>query len=998
MNEAQSAGVKEALAILDGKAPSDGNDLRKREKSLAREGQDELARRIRLFRKEADEKKAGEILGNRGKPPADEMLKLAKRLAEYKSIGLARRILKRARMELKRSEYPAIYLEIFQKSALYTYKDPDLPLEWRLDRALEILSEVEDLARTESQETLGLAGAIYKRKWEVDGLRPNLERALFYYLRGYALGLREEHAGAALPSARADVIRYLRENPQCTLWAEQDRGYCGINAAFVLDVLAQEEEGEARRAGLVSIAAEGRRAGARLIREEINRSVPPLLEKKGNEWLADEWWFYATLGEAHFGLGAYDLAHYQKAVEWLVEKPAAAGLKIRLGLETPAGLEVPEWEYESTARQLARLARLQHDPAMTEEEFETTGAGQALKTILRDDEKAVRSTFRGKFGLGLSGGGFRASLFHIGVLARLAELDVLRHLEVLSCVSGGSIIGAHYYLELRHLLQTKTDDEITRQDYIGIVQRVERDFLTGVQRNLRTRVLAEWTTNLKMIFLSGYTRTQRLGELYERELFSKVEDGEGGGKKRFLNRLFIHPKGADGTPQTDFNPRSHNWRRKNKVPMLVLNATCLNTGHGWQFTASFMGEPPAPINQDIDCNYRLRRLYYKDAPEKYRSFRLGDAVAASSCVPGLFEPLILDGLYPDDDGKLKDEQLISVRLVDGGACDNQGVASLLEQECTVMLVSDASGQMEATNVPGGGPVGVLLRTSSVSQARVREAQYTDIAERRRSSLLRGLMFIHLRQDLPGGNVAWKGCPSSLKESDFENELNSTGDATSFNVAADVQRKLSAIRTDLDSFHDAESYALMASAYRMTAQQFDPKKCVEGFPSPKATEPWRFLAVEGAMQPGPANEKGRQHLERLLDASGSLAFKIWNLSQPLIILKWALLAALLAGAAWLFYDRWNEKIIPTAVSGLTFKNIALFVLTTLGFAILAAAVNGVIGKKQGKNVMRVIRWRDTLKSIATGIGMSFLGFLAARLHLHVFDPLYLRYGRLDKFPK
>jgi predicted acylesterase/phospholipase RssA len=30
-----------------------------------------------------------------------------------------------------------------------------------------------------------------------------------------------------------------------------------------------------------------------------------------------------------------------------------------------------------------------------------------------------------KLGLALSGGGFRASLFHIGVLARMAELDLL---------------------------------------------------------------------------------------------------------------------------------------------------------------------------------------------------------------------------------------------------------------------------------------------------------------------------------------------------------------------------------------------------------------------------------------------------------------------------------------------------------------------------------------------------------------------------------------------
>src|SRR5262249_11635756 len=162
-----------------------------------------------------------------------------------------------------------------------------------------------------------------------------------------------------------------------------------------------------------------------------------------------------------------------------------------------------------------------------------------------------------------------------------------------------------------------------------------------------------------------------------------------------------------------------------------------------------------PIVADIDANYRLRRMYYKQAPERYRKFRLGYAVAASSCVPGLFEPLILDGLYPDDpEGKLNHDSLISVRLVDGGACDNQGIASLMDQDCTVMLISDASGQMEAENVPHGGPLGVLLRTTNVVQARVRESEYEDLSSRLKSAQLRSLMFIHLRQDLPGGSVAW----------------------------------------------------------------------------------------------------------------------------------------------------------------------------------------------------------------------------------------------------
>ncbi|MFV2057835.1 MAG: patatin-like phospholipase family protein, partial [Thiohalomonadales bacterium] len=49
-----------------------------------------------------------------------------------------------------------------------------------------------------------------------------------------------------------------------------------------------------------------------------------------------------------------------------------------------------------------------------------------------------------RLGLSLSGGGFRASFFHLGTLARMAEHGMLRHVEVISTVSGGSIVGAAY--------------------------------------------------------------------------------------------------------------------------------------------------------------------------------------------------------------------------------------------------------------------------------------------------------------------------------------------------------------------------------------------------------------------------------------------------------------------------------------------------------------------------------------------------------------------------
>jgi predicted acylesterase/phospholipase RssA len=46
------------------------------------------------------------------------------------------------------------------------------------------------------------------------------------------------------------------------------------------------------------------------------------------------------------------------------------------------------------------------------------------------------------FGLALSGGGFRATAFHLGVLKRLRELGLLEQIDFLSTVSGGSLAGA----------------------------------------------------------------------------------------------------------------------------------------------------------------------------------------------------------------------------------------------------------------------------------------------------------------------------------------------------------------------------------------------------------------------------------------------------------------------------------------------------------------------------------------------------------------------------
>jgi Tetratricopeptide Repeats-Sensor/Patatin-like phospholipase len=389
---------------------------------------------------------AEDILRGQQAPPRD-ILTLATALKNEKHFGYARRLLFRARQDSTITGNPQLATKLRQQHALCTYKDPDLPADLKFDRALEILGQSEDLNTTRDQETLGLVGAIYKNKWEAFGQRADLERSLAYYTRGYSEGIASDY------------------------------GYTAINTAFILDVIADQEMAESRSANASSDMVGSWTAKAVRIRKEIVTELPPLGDRPENAFLKTQWWFYATVAEGFFGL-----QQYWDALPWLLSGKDRSG--------------VYEWELESTARQLASLARLVSGAKAGEELC--SQSAKVLEKFL-GTASGVTTAYIGKVGLALSGGGFRAALFHIGVLARLAELDVLRHVEVLSCVSGGSILGAYYYLELRHLLQTKSENDITRQDYIDIMQRIQNAFLMGIQKNIRTRVLANPVANIRML-------------------------------------------------------------------------------------------------------------------------------------------------------------------------------------------------------------------------------------------------------------------------------------------------------------------------------------------------------------------------------------------------------------------------------------------------------------------------------------------------------------------
>ncbi len=825
-------------------------------------------------------------------PPGDaeKILQLAKRLARVNEIGFARRVLLKANLSPLAANDP-LRLNLQKTLALYTYKDQDLPPDDRLTEAermlRDLLAVIPDSELELRQDTWGILGAVHKMRWTLFGAHDRLDLALKAYLTGYNLGLNAD--GGA---------------------------YTGLNAAFVLDLLATD--------GGEQVAA-ARRAAAEKIRQDIIAELLRVVQQPG--FHADQW-FYAKLGEAYLGTGQYQLA--------------------RDCAKNVAEQELSNWELETMARQFAHLSRLQ---ALKEgkqlQELETSEAWSVVRELMGGNATAALSFFRGKVGLALSGGGFRASLYHIGVLAALAERDMLRHVEVISCVSGGSILGMYLYLKLKHLLDATPDDQITREDYIRLVCEIEEEFLAGVQRNLRMRVLASPRSNWKVLTSRASSTTNRLGRLYESEIYAKSAAGQ---PPQYMDELIIRPMGQDCYPRYD------NWWRAHKVPILVLNSTSLNTCHSWQFTASFMGEPPqSTVDAKIDANARLRRMYYEQAPKAYQRVPIGDAVAASACVPGLFDPLLLDRLYQD----------YVVRLVDGGVFDNQGVASLQEQDCTVMLVSDASGQTAVDQDPSGGRLRVSMRANNILMARVRQCERQLLLSLSEAKVLRGMMYLHLKKDLEANPVDWVDCndPTAPKA---ETPL------TSYGIRRDVQRSLASIRTDLDSFSNCEADALMLSGYR--AAEEDLPVCVAGFPlqPPLANAPWRFRSIARIIEdPNPSDDLKR--VKKLLEVAHAEAFKGFNLLSFITPVKVA--GGIIAVAAFLalLWKYWSHPF-------------GWYALTVIFGAVVLA---GLIVSLDA--VLVRLRYRNGVLQCVASAVLCVIGGPLLSFHLRIVDRYYIRWG-------
>ncbi len=823
---------------------------------------------------------------------------------------------------------------ITQKQAFFTYKNPELPPRTRFIDSLLLLEEIGLRDSTNrNAETLALGGSIYKRKWQHFGQLEDLIEALFFYRAAF------------------------ERNPQ------QDKGYGGANAALILDILADRAKQITRRSGIKLNESEASifSAQAAAIRQNMVLQIPVWQTELEQLPESGYFWPQVTFAEIYFGLQQYD-----KAKEWLQKANVVHAIN---------------WKKQTIFSQLLQIAHL-HGLAIPNESDQPENwlpAWQTLALII--DEESARRAFlsgTGKVGLSLSGGGFRASFFHLGVMARLAEIDALRGIEALSTVSGGSIVGAHYYLEVQKLLESKPDKAITRNDYIEIVRRVQDNFLKGVQTNIKMQTFASLTDNLDVFFRKKhYSRSHRLGELYESEIYQSVDDGHANHIPRTMPELLIMPEGKADI-QTH-KPKHYNWLRRAKIPALVINSTSLNSGHNWQFTARSMGEPPSQIDGEIDNNTRYRRMYYEHTPnETLQKYRLGYAVAASACVPGLFEPLTIADLYQDK----------IVRLVDGGVHDNQGVAGLLDEGCTRILCSDACGQMDDDDMPSDSPPGVVLRASSILQDRVREAEYQDLSSRLDSHALDGLFFVHTKKELESQPLDWINCQDpriSVQPQDHK---------TSYGIDRELQKKIAGIRTDLDAFTEVEAYAIMASGYRIAKRELELLQMQHqkvgytdywgGYDIDAPETDWPFRKLEPIMALKTDANKQSQDLHFQLHVARKVFFKIYDLRIDYRIIVWTLLALLIAGILTFLYQQWSTPLTDTLHLGsLTWgKLFSLFIVILI--SALIPMVHLLSPSNKATNIIKFL--------VAT------VGSLLAKFHLAVVDRWFLRRGKLERLLK
>jgi NTE family protein len=268
----------------------------------------------------------------------------------------------------------------------------------------------------------------------------------------------------------------------------------------------------------------------------------------------------------------------------------------------------------------------------------------------------------GGLALCLSGGGFRATLFHAGALRRLNELGILSTAQTISSVSGGSIASGLLASIWTRLIP----------DAAGVFKNWKSEFEEPLRRlcseDIRTGPLL-WERldprNWPRLASATFSAADLLAQEYDARLF----------RGRRLVEL----------------PTSPNF---------VFCAANLQTGVNFQFSKDSVGD------------------YVLGFSKKLGETLLADAVAASSAFPITFPPLVRDfdpAAFTSRDAKAVPEDWRwngRVELTDGGVYDNMALEPAWKGHVNI-LVSDGGTPFQVQAAVGRWAVPRLWRSYSI---------------------------------------------------------------------------------------------------------------------------------------------------------------------------------------------------------------------------------------------------------------------------------------------
>lgn len=256
--------------------------------------------------------------------------------------------------------------------------------------------------------------------------------------------------------------------------------------------------------------------------------------------------------------------------------------------------------------------------------------------------------------ISMSGGGYRATAFHLGTMAYLSNLDwegtsFLDRIRVISSVSGGTFTAAHYAATIK---QGKTFKDAFTDLY---------NFMNDV--DVIGKALNYLADNSKWVNQDGTERTRSMIKAFAHVYHEELQ-------KEHFRLLF------------DDSREIH-------LKEIIFNATEFNFGLPFRHQKTELTElRNGDLVHGIIGNYQI------NIPEQCaKEMRLSDIIASSSCFPLGFEPINFPDDFIDDESVfLKQPELLPhenpdglpisypIGLMDGGIDDNQGINSVVSAE------------------------------------------------------------------------------------------------------------------------------------------------------------------------------------------------------------------------------------------------------------------------------------------------------------------------------